>query len=79
MILVAEGTWITSEGEFKYQIRKPHHLHVYNLKTLMRYNPYANVANCMLLVDPVKFPNKEAFDKPKCLEYNYYMLGGTIL
>jgi len=45
----------------------------------MRYNPYANVANCMLLVDPVKFPNKEAFDKPNFFEYNYYVLGGTIL
>ena len=25
------------EEQFKYQIRKPHHLHVHNLKTLTRY------------------------------------------
>ena len=31
----------------------------------------------MLLVDPVQVPNKEAFDKSKCFEYNYYVLGGN--
>lgn len=59
-----------SEGKFKYQIRKPHHLHVHNLKTFMKYNPYAHVVDYVLLVDPVQFPNKEAFDKSKCFEYN---------
>ena len=65
------------EGQFKYQIRKPHHLHVHNLKTLMRYNPFAHVVDYVLLVDPIQVPNKEAFDKSKCFEYKYYVLGGN--
>ena len=52
-----------SEGQFEYQIRKPHHLHVHNLKILMRYNPYAHVVNYVFLVDLVQVPNKEEFDK----------------
>ena len=56
-------TYKASEGQCQYQFRKPHHLHVHNLKTLMRYNPYAHVVNYVLLVDPVQVPNKEAFDK----------------
>ena len=46
------------EGQFKYQIRKPHHLHVHNLKTLMRYNPFAHVVDYVLLVDPSQVPKK---------------------
>ena len=67
----------TYEGQFKYQIRNPHHLHVHNLKTLMRYNPYAHVVDYVLLVDPIHVPNKETFDKSKCFEYKYYVLGGN--
>ena len=55
-------TYKASEGQCQYQIRKPHHLHVHNLKTLMRYNPYAHVVSYVLLVDPLQVPNKEAFD-----------------
>lgn len=29
-----------NEGQSKYQIRKPHHLHVHNLKTLFKCKPY---------------------------------------
>jgi len=43
----------------------------------MRYNPYAHVVNYVLFVDPVQVPKKEAFDKSKCFEYNYYVLGGN--
>jgi len=50
-----------SEGQFKYQIRKPHHLHVHKLKALIRYNPYSHVVDYVILVDPVQVPNKEAF------------------
>ena len=70
-------TYKASEGQCQYQVRKPHHLHVHNLKTLMRYNPYAHVVSYVLLVDPLQVPNKEAFDKSKCFEYNYYVLGGN--
>ena len=49
--------------KFKYQIRNPHHMHVYNLKTLMRYNPYSHVVDYVLLVDPIQVPKKEVFDK----------------
>jgi len=70
-------TYKASEGQCQYQVRKPYHLHVDNLKTFMRYNPYAHVINYVLLVDPVQVPNKKAFDKSKCFEYNYYVLGGN--
>lgn len=43
----------------------------------MRYNPYAHVVSYVLLVDQLQVPNKEAFDKSKCFEYNYYVLGGN--
>ena len=52
-------------------------MHVHNLKTLMRYNPYAHVVNYVLLVDPFQFPNKKEFDNSKCFEYNYYVFGGN--
>jgi len=66
-----------NEGQFKYQIRNPHHLNVHNLETLMRYNPYAHVVDYVLLVDPIQVPNKEAFDKLKFSQYKYYVLGGN--
>jgi hypothetical protein len=47
------------EGQEKYQIRKPHHLHIQNLKTLIRYNPYAHVADYLVLVDPMEVPTRE--------------------
>lgn len=66
-----------SEGQCKYQIKNPNHLHVYKFNTLMKHNPYAHVVNYVLLVNPVQVPNKEAFDKSKCFEYNCYVLGGN--
>jgi len=41
----------------------------------MRYNPYVHVVSYVLLVDPLQVPEKEAFDKSKCFEYNYYAFG----
>ena len=70
-------TYKASERQCQYQVRKPHHLHVHNLKTFMRYNPYAHVVSYVLLVEPVQVPNKGAVDKSKCFEYNYYVLGGN--
>ena len=43
----------------------------------MRYNPFAHVVDYVLLVDPSQVPNKESFDKSKCFEYKYYVLGGN--
>jgi hypothetical protein len=36
-----------TKGQEKYQIRKPHHLHIHNLKALIRYNPYAHVVDML--------------------------------
>lgn len=57
-----------SEGKFKYQIRKPHDLHVHNLKSLMRYKPYPHAVNYVILLDSIQVPNKEAFEKSKCFK-----------
>ena len=65
------------EGQSQYQIRKAHHLHVHNLKTLFRFNPYAHVVDYVVLVDPCQVPNKQAFDKTKCFDYKYYVIGGN--
>ena len=43
----------------------------------MRYNPFAHVVDYVLLIDPSQVPNKESFDKSKCFEYKYYVLGGN--
>jgi len=66
-----------TECQQKYQIRKPHHLHVHNLKTLMRYNPYAHVVDCLVLVDPKEVPARHAFNRSKCFDYKYYVIGGN--
>jgi len=46
------------EEKSKYQIRKLHHLHVYNLKMLIRYNPYAHVVEYVVFLSSFKFPTK---------------------
>jgi hypothetical protein len=48
-----------TEGQEKYQIRKPHHLYIHNLKALIRYNPYTYVVDYLLLVDPMEVPMRE--------------------
>ena len=63
------------EGKSQYQIRKAHHLHVHNLKTLFKFNPYAHVVDYVVLVDPCQVPKKQAFDKTKCFDYKYYVIG----
>jgi hypothetical protein len=40
-----------TSGKEKYQIRKPHYLHIHNLKALIKYNPYAHVVDYLVLVD----------------------------
>jgi hypothetical protein len=47
------------KGQEKYQIIKPHHLHIYNLKELIRCNPYAHVVDYIVLVDPMDVPTRE--------------------
>jgi uncharacterized protein (UPF0297 family) len=56
------------EGHEKYQIRKPHHLHIHNLKALVGYNPYAHVVGYLVLVDPMEVPTREEFDRSKCFD-----------
>ena len=46
------------EGQSQYEIRKVHHLHVHNMKTLLRFNPYAHVVDYVVLVDPCQVPDK---------------------
>ena len=65
------------EGQYQYQIRKAHHLPVHNLQTLFSYNPYAHVVDYVVPVDPNEVPNKQAFNRPKCFEYKYYVIGGN--
>ena len=43
----------------------------------MRYNPFAHLVDYVLLVDPSEVPNKESFERSKCFEYKYYVLGGN--
>ena len=50
-----------TEGQEKYQISKPHCLHVHNLKALMRLNPYAHVVHYLFLVDLTDVPIIDAF------------------
>ena len=64
-----------TEGKEKYQIRKPHHLHIHNLKALIRYNPYAHVVDYLVLVDPMEVPTREHFDRSKSFDYKYYVIG----
>jgi hypothetical protein len=66
-----------TKGQEKYQIRKPHHLHIHNLKALIRYNPYAHVVDYLVLVDPMEVPTREEFDRSKCFDYKYYVIGGN--
>jgi hypothetical protein len=65
------------EGKEKHQIRKPHWLHIQNLKELIRHNPYAHVVDYLVLVDLMEVPTKYAFDRSKCFEYKYYVIGGN--
>ena len=65
-----------SKGQEKYQIRKPHHLHVHNLKALMRLNRYPHVVHYVVLVDPENIPVRNEFDESRCFDYNYYVFGG---
>ena len=64
-----------SKGQEKYQIRKPHRLHVHNLKALMRLNRYAHVVEYVVLVDPEDIPVINEFDESRCFDYKYYVLG----
>jgi uncharacterized protein (UPF0297 family) len=66
-----------TKGKEKYQIRKLHHLHIHNLKSLNRYNPYAQVVNYLVLVDPMDVPTREEFDRSKFFDYKYYVIGGN--
>ena len=66
-----------TEGQEKYQIRKPHHLHIHNLKALIRYIPYSHVVDYLVLVDPMEVPTREEFDRSKCFDYKYYVIGGN--
>jgi hypothetical protein len=52
-------------------------LHIHNLKALIRYNPYAHVVDCLVLVDPMEVPTWEEFDVSKYFDYKYYVIGGN--
>ena len=54
-------------------------MHVHNLKALMRFNPYANVVDYLVLVDPKDVHVRDAFDESRCFDYNYHVFGGIIL
>ena len=65
------------KGQEKYQIRKPHRLHVHNLKALMRLNRYAHVVDYVVLVDLKDVLVRDSFGEPKCFYHNYYVLRGN--
>ena len=58
------------ECQEKYQNRKPRHLHVHNLKALMRLNPYAHVVDYLVLVEPKDVYVRDSFDESRCFDYN---------
>ena len=62
-----------TEGQEKYQIRKPHRFHVHNLKALMRLNPYAHVVDYVVLLEMEDIPIINAFDESRCFDCNYYV------
>jgi hypothetical protein len=66
-----------TKGQEKYQIRKPHHLHIHNLKALIRYNPYAHVVEYLVLVDSMEVPRMDEFDRSKYFVYKYYVIRGN--
>ena len=66
-----------TEGQDQFRIRKPHHLHIHNLKALMRHNPYAHVVDYLVLVDPKDVPTRDEFDQTRSFHYKYYVLGGN--
>ena len=47
------------------------------LKNIDEVQSISHVVSYVLLVDLVRVPNKEAFHKSKCFEYNYYVLVGN--
>ena len=57
-----------SKGQEKYQIRKPHRLHVHNLKALMRLNCYPHVVDYVVLVDQENIPVRNEFDESRCFD-----------
>jgi len=63
-----------TKGKEKYQIREPYHLHIQNLKELIRYNPYAHVVDYLVHVDPMEVPSRDEFDKSKCFDCKYYVI-----
>jgi hypothetical protein len=65
----------STEGKEKYQIRKPHHLYIHNLKALIRYNPHAHVVDYLVLVDPVEVLMREEFDRSIFFYYKFYVIG----
>ena len=60
---------------YPFGSRNPHHLKIHNLKTMIRYNPYAHMVDYLVLVDPKQVPTKHAFDQSKCFGYKYYVYG----
>ena len=48
-----------TNGQEKYKIRKPHHLHIHNLKALIRYNPNPHVVDYLVLVAPMEVPTRK--------------------
>ena len=57
--------YIPASRKDQFRIRKPHHFHIHNLKSLMRYNPYAHVVDCLVLVDPKNVPTRDEFDQTR--------------
>ena len=66
-----------TEGQEKYQIIKPHQLHIHNLEAFIRHNPYTRVVDYLVLVDPMEVPTMDALDRSICFEYKYYVIGAN--
>jgi hypothetical protein len=41
------------------------------------YNPYAHVVDYLVLVDPIEVLRCDDFDRSKCFDYKYYVIGGN--
>ena len=64
-------------GRRPLEIRKPHVVHVQNLKSKIRINPHATVVPFLVMVDLDECPTTTDLKYKSIDEYTYYVIGGS--
>ena len=64
-------------GRRPLEIRKPHKLHVQNLKKKKKINPHMTILPFIVMVDLDESVTLEDFDVRKHNQYNYFVIGGS--